>query len=79
MPNWNWSAMGITQELFSALNTCFGPVRSRLPTDRERGGGGGIRDLPKGEEREGKIRQGEEMRKREDTRRDKTIRCNKMM
>lgn len=28
--------MGITQELFSALNTCFGPVRSRLPTDRER-------------------------------------------
>lgn len=22
-PSWNWSAIGVTQGLFSALNTCF--------------------------------------------------------
>ena len=31
--------MGVTQGLFSALNTCLGPVRSKLPERGKRGSG----------------------------------------
>ena len=32
-PTWNWSAIGGTHGLFSALNTCFVPTRSSAPVN----------------------------------------------